>query len=126
MPPAFLCSMDEVWLRVILIAGGFVLAGVVTVASRRRRRTAPRELETTGLKAGVYLMTSETCPDCGPVRSLLDETLGPDGYVEMSWEREPDLFQHLDVDVVPATLVVGDDGSGTMWPGPPDRALAHL
>lgn len=115
--------MDEVWVRAGLILGAL---SVATVGVRRRTRHVPRRLDATKLTAGVYLMSSGSCPDCGPVRRQLDETLGQDGYSEMSWDTEPGVFEDLGITAVPVTLIVADDGSGVAWPGRPDKALAGL
>jgi hypothetical protein len=36
------------------------------------------------------------------------------------------VFKDLGVDAVPATLIVGESGSSTLYPGRPDFALAAL
>jgi hypothetical protein len=55
---------------------------------------------------------------------MLDEALGSDGYREFRWEQDPGLFHDLGVNAVPATAIVDIDGSGVLWPGRPDKALA--
>ncbi len=117
--------MDEIWIRLGLIAGALGMAFVVTLILRSRAGGSPRRLESTGLIAGVYLFTSSTCQDCRPARSKLTERLG-DRFIEMNWEREPALFHELGVVAVPATLVVEADGSGTLFPGQPEKALSRL
>ena len=118
--------MDEIWIRIGLVATAFVIAALVIGLVRLRHRRAPRRIESTGLETGVYLFTSETCADCGPVRDQMKTALGVDGFVELSWDGQPGVFESLGITAVPATLVVVDDGSGTLWPGPADRALATL
>lgn len=118
--------MDEVWARLGLIAGALAVAGAATWAMRSRSKGAPRRIETTGLGPGVYLFTSAACPDCRHIRSRLTRELGEAGFVELEWEKEPGLFHDLGVGAVPATLLVAADGSGVIWPGPPDEALARL
>ncbi|MEA1902065.1 MAG: hypothetical protein U9N56_00905 [Actinomycetota bacterium] len=118
--------MDEVLARLALIAGALVVAWLASLAMRRRSVGSPRRIESTGLVAGVYLFSSSACPDCGPVRRLLDEALGEAGYVEMSWEEQPGMFHDLGITGVPATLVVDQDGAAVVWPGKPDRALGTL
>lgn len=115
--------MSEVWLRIGLIAGVLALAALVTVILRSRMTGRPKVLEATGLEPGIYLFTSAACPDCSSARSTLIEELGEAGFVELSWEQEPGVFHRLDVDAVPATALVADDGSGTLWPGRPEPAL---
>ena len=115
--------MDEVWARLGLVVGALIAAGAATLVLRSRAKGEPRKLVVTGLGEGVYLFTSKACPDCGHVRGMLDDALGPEGYTELSWELEPGMFAELGVDGVPATLIVEVDGSGVLWPGRPDKAL---
>lgn len=112
-------------MRLSLIAGALVVAGVTTVTMRLRAKGGPRRLAETWLDQGVYLFSSTACPDCKHVRSMLDDALGRDGYQEFRWEQEPGLFHDLGVDGVPATLIVDPNGSGVLWPGRPDEALAR-
>lgn len=118
--------MDEVWLRVGLVAGALIVAAVATLALRSRTSGKPRTLRGTGLRPGVYLFTSAACPGCGAARRALQDTTGEDGFVELSWEQEPGTFDRLGVDAVPATMLVRADGSATLWPGRPDDALGGL
>lgn len=118
--------MDEIGLRLALIIGMLAVAAVVTLVLRARARVAARKLNHTGLTEGVYFFTSSTCLDCGPARRKLDEVLGEGAYTEIGWERDPETFARLGIDAVPATLVVAPDGSGTLWPGDPGRALADV
>ena len=118
--------MDEVWARLGLIAGALLVALVVTLVLRARARGAPQRLESTGLEAGIYYFSSASCPDCRSVRRKLTEALGESGFLEFNWEQQPGVFHDLSVDAVPATLVVNTDGSGTLYPGQPDRALATV
>jgi hypothetical protein len=128
MPPlprsASRWRMDEVWVRLALVASALGIAFVVAFILRFRAKS-PRRLETTGLNVGVYLFTSSACPDCGPARTKLSEKLS-EGFVEMSWEEEPAVFEKLGVSGVPATLVVEADGSGTLFPGQPGMVLNRL
>lgn len=118
--------MDEAWVRLALIGGALVVAALATTIIRLRARGGPRRLHETGLAPGVYLFTSSACPDCSSVRRALTEALGEGGFEERSWESEPGVFHRLGVDAVPATMIVGEDGSGTVWPGRADDALAEL
>ncbi len=117
--------MDEIGVRIGLVVGALAVAGVSTLVLRARARGGPRKLAATGLVQGVYLFTSKACLDCKQARGMLDDVLGPDGYKELSWEQEPGLFHELGVGGVPATMIVDVDGSGVVWPGRPDKALAH-
>jgi len=116
--------MDDLWVRLGLIAGALIVAGLATVTMRLRAKGAPRKLSATGLGQGVYLFSSTACPDCKHARRVLEEALGRDGYREFRWEQDPVLFHDLGVDAVPATAIVAIDGSGVLWPGRPDKALA--
>ena len=116
--------MDEIWVRLALIASALGIALFVILILRFRAKT-PRRLESTGLDVGVYLFTSSACPDCGPARNKLSEKLG-DRFVEMNWEEEPTVFEELGISGVPATLVVEADGSGTLFSGQPERMLNRL
>ena len=111
-------------MRLGLIGGALIVAGLATVTMRLRARGSPRKLSATGLDRGVYLFSSTACADCKHARSMLDDALGSGGYREFQWEREPGLFHDLNVDAVPATVIVDFDGSGVLWPGRPDKALA--
>jgi hypothetical protein len=55
----------------------------------------------------------------------LDERIGTDGYTEFVWEREPDLFDEVGIDAVPATLIVSGR-LGRIYPGQPDGAFESL
>lgn len=118
--------MDEIWLRLGLIGGALVVAALASILLRARLSGRPRRLEDTRLDSGVYLLTSAACPDCASVRRALTEALGGEGFTELSWEEEPGVFHRLGVDAVPATLIVGRDGSGVLWPGRAKEALASL
>jgi hypothetical protein len=118
--------MNEVWLRIGLIAGALAVAALATVVLRSRMTGRPRALEVTGLEPGIYLFTSAECPDCSSARMTLIDELGETGFVELRWEQEPGVFQRLDVDSVPATAIVGADGSATLWPGRPTDVLKSI
>lgn len=117
--------MDEIWGRLGLVVGSLMVAGTATMVVRSRAKRGPRNLAVTGLNQGVYLFTSDACPDCRHVKGMLDDALGPDGYKELNWEQEPAMFHELGVDGVPATMIVAVDGSGVLWPGLPDEAWTH-
>ena len=118
--------MDEIWLRLGLIGGALLVAAVSTLVLRSRSSGKKRDLPDTGLEPGVYFFSSSACPDCSRSRRLLNESLGEEGFVEVSWEADPGVFHRLGVDAVPATLIVGAEGSGTLWPGKADRALESV
>jgi hypothetical protein len=114
--------MSDVWVRVLVVVGAIGIVGLASVFLRRPWGRGPSILET-DLVPGVYLFTSGTCADCEPARDVLLEKLGPDGFQEIEWERDPDVFTKVGVDVVPCTVVVTKDGSATSFPGMPDAAL---
>ena len=118
--------MDELWLRLGLIAGALAIAAIATLTLRFRNRGGPVDLEVTGLGPGVYLFTSTACPQCGSARRALSDSLGEDGFAELRWEELPGVFHDLGIEGVPATLVVRADGSGTVWSGKPDPALEFI
>lgn len=118
--------MDELVTRLALIGGTLVLAALGVLVMRVRARRSAREVAATGLAAGVYLFTSSECPDCEKARRRIIEELGEGSFVEIRWEDEPETFDELEVDVVPATLVVTDGGKGTLFPGAPERAIAQV
>lgn len=115
--------MDDVWVRIGLVAGALLIVGVTTFALRRRAAGPPRSLAATGLAAGTYLFSSNGCPTCESARVKLVGRVGEAGFKEIVWERDAGLFSELGVDAVPAVLVVDHDGSGKLYPGQPGRAL---
>jgi len=117
--------MNEVWLRLAIVIGSLVVS-LLIVAMLRRGPAASGSRDGGALAPGVYLFTSSTCADCVGARERLDDRLGSDGYIEIGWEDDPDLFTQLAIDAVPCTVVVGDDGSASLHPGMPDRALRDL
>ncbi len=116
--------MDELWVRVIVVAVA-VAAGVTFGLWQRRRRGEIREIGTTGLTPGVYLFSSHACPTCSAARSRLVSTVGSDGFTELVWEDDPMVFERLEVDAVPAVLRVRQDGGGTFYPGQPRAVLTR-
>ena len=118
--------MDEIWLRLGLIAGALAVALVVTLVLRARASAGPTRIEATGMAEGLYLFTSSSCGDCRSARKTMNETVGDAGFVEINWEEQPGIFHQIGVGAVPATMVVANDGSGTLYSGSPLRALATL
>lgn len=116
--------MDDVWLRVAVVAAAFLIAVGIAMARRGNRRPV-RSIRSLDLAAGVYLFTSEGCSTCEAARSKMDGSLS-DEYTELVWEREPERFHALGVDAVPSVLIVDGKGHGQLYPGQPDRALRNL
>lgn len=117
--------MDDVWVRVGIVAAALAAAAVIALWQRARVRRPVRQVVSGDLEPGVYLFSSESCPTCGLARDDLDRALGQ-AYVEVRWEEQPETFSHLGVDAVPAVLIVKTPGLGRLFPGRPDKALAEL
>lgn len=115
--------MNELWVRVALVAGALALAGVIALMVRRRATARVRTVKTRGLEAGVYFFSAATCATCEQARTKLDSSLGPDGYKEFAWEHHPQIFTEYDIDQVPAVMIVDDGGRGRIHFGQPDLAL---
>jgi len=117
--------MSEVWLRLAIVAAGTVLAlGVALVLRRPAAHLVTTK--TAGLAPGVYLFTSSTCVDCVAARAGLVDALGPTGFVTIDWDDDPGPFAEFEIDAVPCTLIVSEEGMATRFPGMPDRALGEL
>lgn len=118
--------MDETWARVVLVSGALLVAGALAVWQRRRATSKPeRSIDAAGFDPGVYFFSSSACASCARARQKLEARLG-DGFVEYNWEQAPGTFADLDVDAVPAVLIVDESGSATLFPGQPDRALRRV
>ncbi len=118
--------MDEAWVRLSVVAGALVVASVAVALLRIRARRRPETVESAGMVSGIYLFTSSTCLDCAPARRSLQDALGADGFTEINWEEQPGTFHELGITAVPATLIVGEPGDATLYPGQPDEALLAL
>jgi hypothetical protein len=116
--------MSEVWLRLAIVVGVVLLSLIMIVVLRRRPMVAA--LDHGVLDRGVYLFTSSSCSDCAGARARMEEMLGSRAFVEISWEDHPEMFTQLGIDVVPCTVVIGDDGSASLHPGMPDHVLRGL
>ncbi len=112
-------------MRLLVVAGALVLVGLLVFLIRPRRRRG-HPFDGAGLQPGVYLFTSTTCADCMTAKARLAEGLGPSGFVEIEWERDPDLFTRVGIGLVPCTVVVASDGASTRYPGLPDGLLDPL
>ena len=118
--------MDDALVRFGLVLGALLVALVFSAVIRRISRGRPRHLNDHGLDPGVYLFTSSACSDCGTARREVQEALGEDMFAELNWETNPGEFHRLGVEAVPATIVVTNEGSATLYPGSPTRALQLL
>ena len=115
--------MDEFWNRMALVGGALIVAGAVALWQRRRSRRPIRDLGELDMPRGLYFFSSASCPTCRSARRKIESAVGLDGFTEYVWEREPGLFADLEVDAVPAVLVVDELGRGRLYPGQPERAL---
>ncbi|HEU4318596.1 MAG TPA: hypothetical protein VFS66_00795 [Acidimicrobiia bacterium] len=111
--------MDDVWLRVVVVAGALVIAGAVSLLLRRNGRRPVRYLDGVELSPGVYFFSASTCDTCDAAREALSRIVVPGTFTEFAWEERPALFESMRVDVVPATLVVTNDGSAALYAGVP-------
>ncbi|MEX2252119.1 MAG: hypothetical protein WD895_08630 [Acidimicrobiia bacterium] len=119
--------MNEIGERLTWVLGAVVAAiAVILILRQMTGRHRPVAIQQAKLGPGVYLFTSAACPDCESARRVLLGAIGPSGFVEVSWESDPETFRELGVDAVPATLVVSDSHGSTLYPGRPDRALEVL
>ncbi len=118
--------MDDLWVRVGLVALMLVVAISAAVWLRRGKQNPIRDISSADLIPGVYLFTSESCPTCALARAQLSQALEDATYMEVRWEDQPEKFVELGVDAVPAILIVKVPGIGRLYPGQPERALAEL
>lgn len=113
--------MNELVLRVLIV--GVILFGVGAVAlAQRHPRRSTRRIDLS-LEPGVYLFSSRSCLECDPARAWLRERLGPDGFLEVAWESDRELFEESGIDAVPTTMFVAGDGGVTLVEGVPGPML---
>ena len=117
--------MDEVWARVGLVVAALVVAGAIVYLQRRRLRIPERDVEAPQLAAGLYLFTSATCSTCQAAREKLIARVGDEGFEEFLWEHDRRIFDDLEIDAVPAVLVMKETGRGRVYPGRVEKALAN-
>lgn len=115
--------MDDLVFRVVLVAAALAVALAISWVLQRRSRRPGRPVGNSGLQPGIHYFSSPTCETCREARSLLDRRLGREGYTEYGWDQDPEVFQRLGIDQVPALIVVADDGSARMYSGELERAL---
>src|SRR5690606_18075563 len=72
-----------------------VVVGAVLVL-RRRPLVSARPIDASGLTSGVYLLTSDECDTCIRARNELVRRGVP--HTELSWQKNPDVFERLRVD----------------------------
>ena len=118
--------MDETWIRLGLISGALMIAGLAAMAQQRRSRGPVRPVAVGDLPPGVYLLSSATCEACGSARRKLDARLGSGNYTELTWEEDRERLESLGADAVPSVLLVEGGGRGRLFRGQPEPALAEL
>lgn len=101
---------------VVIVAAAAILIGLLW---RRGTAWVRRHKSFAGLTDGVYLFTSAPCESCTPAREALVASGVP--FREVSYESEPELFDVLGVEKVPA-LVRVSGGQGWIAFGRPRRA----
>lgn len=107
--------------RLVVVGAAAALVVVVILVLRRRPIVRSRTLTDTGLPPGIFLMTSDGCDTCGRARDTL--TRRRVAYTELSWEKNPEVFELLDIDAVPSVLRIEADGNGTWWRGGVPRTV---
>lgn len=119
--------MSEIEARLALVLGAVVAAvTMILILRQKASHRRPVRVQQDILGLGVYLFTSASCPDCESARRVLLGAVGPSGFIELSWDSDPEIFRELGVGAVPATLIVSDSDGSTLYPGLPDRALQVL
>jgi hypothetical protein len=116
--------MNDLWVRVALVAGALAVGSVISLIARRRASGTVRIIRASGLDSGVYFFSASTCASCEQARVKLDSSIGVEGYTEFAWERDPETFSVYGVELVPSVMVVDDAGRGRLYPGQPDRVLS--
>lgn len=100
-------------LLIVLVVVAVVVA--LTALLRRRPRVRRYDVADTGLPAGVYLLTSDGCDTCERARVTLVRRGTP--HTELSWQKNPDVFERLGIDAVPSVLTVDESGAGAWFRG---------
>ena len=113
--------MGDVEFRLLLVGLALVIAAAAVAIRLYVLRRPRRRMKATGLGPGIYLFTSKSCLDCAPVRERLAERTD---FREIAWEDQPEVFERLGVEMVPATLVVEEDDSGWLWHGEPPEMIS--
>lgn len=101
--------------RLVVVGAVAALVVVAIVVLRRRPIVRSRAVTRTGLPFGLYLLTSDGCDTCSRARDTL--TRRKLAYTELSWERNPEIFDRIGIDAVPSLLRIDQDGDGTWWRG---------
>jgi glutaredoxin len=107
--------------RLILLIVLAAVTAAVIYFFRRRPVLNSRSLTATGLPPGTYLLTSDGCDTCERARETL--TRRGRAYTELSWQKNPDVFERLQIDAVPSVIVIEEGGDGRWWRGGVPRRL---
>lgn len=118
--------MDETWIRLGLISGALLIAGLAAIAQQRRSRRSVRTIVVGDMPPGLYLLSSATCDACANARHKLDARLGSGNYTELTWEGDRERFESMGVEAVPSVLLVDGGGRGRLFRGQPEPVLAEL
>lgn len=118
--------MSELTLRLVVVAGVLALVVAIVMFLRLRDRAPSRPLGKVTLDPGIYFFTSAACDDCHSARKQLLMALGPQGFVEYSWETDPGVFTTLSIDKVPCSVTVDEARRATLWIGQPDRMISAV
>lgn len=110
--------MTDQALLVVAVAVAVVVAIVIL---RRRPVVRSRRVSDSGLPAGVYLLTSDACDTCERARATL--TRRGIAHTELSWDKNPEVFERVGVDAVPSVVRIDEKGNGTWWRGGVPRRL---
>lgn len=106
-------------LVVLAVIGLAVLLGVIQnrgVAMARHRRSF------VGLSPGLVVFASRSCASCDTVEAMVAEAAGSKEHRVVWWEESPEVFEHNEIDRVPAVALVGEDGKGWIAVGVPPPA----
>lgn len=99
---------------IIVLAVAAVVVALIALL-RRRPIVKERPIAASGLASGIYLLTSDGCDTCVRARNALVGRGVP--HTELSWQKNPEVFERLGIDAVPSVIEVDADGSGTWWRG---------
>ncbi len=110
--------MSDLTVRLLLVVAVVAVAGIVVAFLRTSTTPPERHFDQRVLGPGVYLLASDTCATCAATRDALSDALGADGFTELAWESDPEVFSTLGIQEVPATLVVTSDRASFLHPGP--------
>lgn len=101
--------------RLLIVMAVVAVVVAVTLLLRRRRTIRRYDVADSGLPAGVYLLTSDGCATCEKARlTLVQRGMS---YTELSWQKNPDVFERLAIDAVPSVLMIEADGAGAWYRG---------